>query len=110
MQLIREKTGIMIGRRTFERVSETMKQLTAKEKSWKRRKVVKYLEKNKEKKTREEKKLREEEIKELFKKNIEEDVEEIRKDYFLNYYLKRKEIHKVVVNLEWNEFKRKNNQ
>ena len=69
----------MIGRRTFQRVAETMKQLTGKEKSWMRRKVIEYLGKNKEKKRREEKKLTEEEIKELFKKNIEEGTEEIRK-------------------------------
>ena len=64
-----------------------------------RRKVIEYLGKNKEKKTREEKKWTEEEIKEIFKKNIEEGLEEIRKDYFLNYYLKRTEVHKVVGNL-----------
>ena len=109
MQLIKEKTGIMIGRRTFQRVAETMKQLITKEKSWMRRKVVEYLGKNKEKKTREEKKWREEEIKEHFKKNIEEGSEEIRKDYFLNYYLKRTEVHKVVGNLNGNDLKRRTN-
>ena len=30
------------------------------------------------------------------KKDLEEGAEEIRKDYFLNYYLKRTEVHKVI--------------
>ena len=39
-QLIKERTGNKIGKRTFQRVAETMKQLTEKEKSWMRRKGV----------------------------------------------------------------------
>ena len=76
-----------------------------------RRKGVEYLGKKKEtKRTREEKKWREEEIKELFKKNIEENAEEIQKGLLPQLLLETNRNPQSCWDLEWNDLKRKTNK
>ncbi len=93
IDLVVKVAGIVIEEEELPEVVREVKSITKKERRWIQEKVRELL--NKEHKNEEEEeKIEKEKVIETFKKALE--GEEEKEDIFLNYYLKRKQVHEIL--------------